>query len=144
MILSFSGRTLFAATFSGAPTLTETLINLVANRDGIPAAASNSISVTQGKTLRITQVSLTIQNSAAVAAGALVRLRMNPTGAVTLTSPLIVSVGASALNAVINGFGQNDLDVVEGLEISGTMQIGATLMGVATGTAHLAILGFEY
>lgn len=147
--LKDAGRTLFsAATVIGGVTAvaTEALLSLVATRAGVAAAGATSLAVTAGKTLRVTSIVASVRSSAATVLSGRVALRMNPAGAVTATSPIIVILSMTQQAAALAEAGDTCvLPIPDGLEFSGTQQIGLTQVCSGTGgVVYASIVGFEY
>lgn len=147
--LKDGGRVSFAAStvIAGVTAVTaEALLSMVPVRDGVAAAAATSIGVTAGKRLRIQAVSASLRSSAAAAISGRVALRMNPTGAVTATSPIIAIVSLTQQAAALAEAGDSQMFAIpDGFEISGAQQIGFTQVGsVATGVFYVSVVGFEY
>ena len=147
--LKDAGRTSFAAAtvIGGVACVTaEALLSMVPVRAGTAAAAATSISVTAGKRLRITSIIFSARSTAAAVLSGRCALRINPTGAVTATSPIlaILSVTQQAA-AVAEGGDTCVVSFPDGIEISGTEQIGLTqLCSATTGVVYASIVGFEY
>jgi hypothetical protein len=147
--LKDAGRTLFsAATVIGGVTAvsTEALLSLVATRAGVAAGGATTQAVTAGKALRVTGIIASVRSSAATVLSGRVALRMNPSGAVTATSPIIAILSMTQQAAALAEAGDTCvLPLPDGLEFSGTQQIGLTQVCSGTGgVVYASILGFEY
>lgn len=146
--LKDAGRTLVSFTATGLTVVTaEALVSLTPYRDLVAGAAATSHAVTSGKRLRITAVALTVRATSTVAVHGLIRLRLLA-GTVLVASPVHLTVGGATSNitpAVIGHALTTHVSIPDGLELSGTMQLGVTqLFSAATATIDLQILGFEY
>lgn len=147
--LKDAGRVNFgAATVIGGVTAvsTEALLSLVPVRDGTAAAGATSIAVTSGKRLRVQAIVAGVRSSAATVLSGRVALRMNPSGAVTATSPIIAILSMTQQAAALAEAGDTcTLILPDGFEISGTQQIGLTQVCSGTGgVVYASIVGFEY
>jgi hypothetical protein len=147
--LKDNGRTLFSAAtvIAGVTAVTtEALLSVIQTRAGVAAGAATSIVVTAGKTLRITGIIFSgISTAAAVFAGRCA-LRMNPSGAAIATSPIIAILSITQQAAALAQAGDTCvLPLPDGLEFSGTQQIGLTqICSATTGTVWVSMIGFEY
>lgn len=133
---------IYSATFSGL--VTEALVTLTPIADGVAGVAATSFAITSGKRLRIQSISLSTRNAGAAGQGIVCQLRINPTGLAILTSPLIGTVAAGTGLAIANIAGFNQLEIPDGLELSGTMQFALTQVGTATANNTVVITGYEY
>ena len=147
--LKDAGRSLIsAATVIGGVTCvsTEALLSLVPTKAGVASGANTTLAVTPGKTLRVTGIAAGIRSTAATVLSGRVALRMNPSGAVTATSPIIAILSMTQQAAALAEAGDTCvLPLPDGLEFSGTNQIGLTQVcsGVG-GVVYASIVGFEY
>jgi hypothetical protein len=147
--LKDNARTLFSAAtvVAGvASVTTEAMLSLVPTRAGVAAAGATSIAATSGKTLRITAIVFSTRStSAAVLSGRCV-LRMNPSGAAVATSPILAILSATQQAAALAEGGDTCvLPLPDGIEISGTQQIGLSqVCSATTGVVYASIIGFEY
>ena len=146
--LKDAGRVLFsAATVIAGVTavIVEALVSLVPTRAGVAAAANTTFAVTAGKTLRITGINVGFISTGATTVSMRFALRMNPTGAVTASSPIlhIFTVDSGAALAQAGGWASPPLP--DGVEFSGTQQFGISQVGSAiTATCWVSMIGFEY
>lgn len=124
---------------------TEALVTFNVSRDGAATSALTTIPVTSTKRWRITgMVVVGIATTAAVFS-ARVSLRMNPSGAATATSPIIATAGIAAPAAVAQTGDIQTLMFPDGIEVSGTMQIGVTQVAFSVnGTLWVSLIGYEY
>lgn len=140
--LKDAGRVMkvFQAVFTAAAT--EALVTLTPVADGVAGSTGTSFAVTSGKKLRLVSMSVSTRNAGAAGQGVVCLLRMNPSGAAILTSPIIGSVGAGTTLAVANAvdFGAVNLD----MELSGTMQLAVSQVGTATAGNTFTLIGYEY
>lgn len=126
---------------------TETLINLTPLRDLVAGTAATSHAVTAGKRLRLQSISLTLRSTSTVNVGAIVRFRLLA-GTVLVGSPVHNSLACMSSNlatAVIGNARSEQVQFPEGLELSGTMQLGLTQLASATSaTLDIHVTGYEY
>lgn len=146
--LKDAGRvyTVFTATAVACVT-TEALVSLTPYRDLTAGSAGTSHAVTSGKRLRLTSITLTVRATSTVAVHGLIRLRLLA-GTVLVGSPVHLSVGCGTGNitpAVIGHALSTTIPIPDGLELSGTMQLGCTqLFSATSATIDVQISGFEY
>ena len=146
--LKDSGRVIFSSSVAiGGITAvaTEALLLMVPARDGTASAGTTSMTITAGKRLRLTGISVGfISTAAAVLSGRFV-LRMNAAAAVAVNSPAMLIIPIPSGAAAIQAGGSAYIPFPDGLEFSGAMQIGVTqLCSAATGTVWCSLIGFEY
>lgn len=141
--VSFGAATVIAGV---AAVSTEALLSMVPVRDGVAAAGATSIAVTSGKRLRVQSILAGVRSSAATVLSGRVALRMNPSGAVTATSPIIAICSMTQQAAALAEAGDTcPLIIPDGFEISGMQQIGLTQVCSGTGgVVYGSIVGFEY
>lgn len=122
----------------------EALISLTPYRDLVAGTAATTFTVTAGKRLRIQSMTVTWRNTTAAAGGVTVRLRFLA-GAVLVTSPVYASLNASTGLATIGSGTSSFEDFPDGLELSGTMQLGITQIAVgAVSGFDINLIGYEY
>lgn len=142
-----SGRVIFGASSARATAgvVSEALMTLTPVRDGVNGTGATSLTVTSGKRLRITGILVTVRASAAVASWAAFTLRVNPSAAVTATSPVVAQVEVGTPAQVIGSTASIAFDVPDGIEFSGTMQFGVSHVAAATTVLEtVTLVGFEY
>ena len=132
----------FSASFTAATT--EALVSLTPNADGVPGTAGTSFTVTAGKRFRIQALFLTCFNVTAAIHACQVNLRMASTGAVTVASPIIGTVGVTTPAATINEASSQAQSYPEGIELSGSMQFGISQVGIALAGQTVVLVGYEY
>lgn len=147
--LKDAGRTLFSAcTVIGGVTAvtTEALLTLTPTRAGVAGTAGTSIQATAGKTLRITGIVFSTRSTSAAVLSGRCALRMNPSGAATATSPIIAIAATTQQAAALAEAGDTCVvPIPDGIEISGTQQIGLTqVCSATTGVVYASLIGFEY
>lgn len=124
---------------------TEAVLSLNVSRDGVATSALTTIAVTSGKRFRVTHIVVGFISTAAAVLSGRFSLRMNPTGAVTATSPIIATLAIPSGAALAQAGGSLCMTLPDGIEFSGTMQFGLSqVCSVATGTIWASIIGFEY
>lgn len=138
--------TVFTATAITCVTV-EALVTMIPYRDLVAGGGATTFAVTAGKRLRLTSITVTCRATSTVAVHGLVRVRFLA-GTVLVTSPVHLSVGVGCSNitpAVIGHALSTTIPFPDGLELSGTMQLGCTqLFSAATATVDVQISGFEY
>lgn len=142
-----TGRTLFSANYNAtAPPTTDALLTtLVVNKGATNTTGQTSIAVTSGKVLRITSIIVGVRATVGTLPYGLLTLRVNHSGAATLTSAAFYQVAVSGTAAVIGNTGVTAASIEDGLELSGTMQFGLSFSGnLATNVVSASVLGYEY
>jgi hypothetical protein len=147
--LKDNGRTQFsAATVIGGVTCvtTEALLSMVPVRAGVAGAGATSISVTSGKTLRLTAIIFSTRSTSAAVLSGRCALRMNPSGAVTASSPILAIASTTQQAAALAEAGDTCVvPLPDGIEISGTQQVGLSqVCSATTGVVYATLIGFEY
>lgn len=144
-----AAKTIFvlrAVNFTAATT--EALITLTPSRDNVEAATGTSFAVTATKRLVILGISICTRNAGAAGQGVVVRVRVNPTGAALVTSPIAAQAGAGSPLAIANSVGCGGGQVSAGwpshIEISGNAQIAISQIGTATAGNDVVLWGYEY
>ncbi len=125
---------------------TEALLSLNVSRDGAATGAITTITVTSGKRFRVQAIVASARSSSAAVLSARVSLRMNPSGAVTTTSPILAILSVTQQAAALAEAGDTCvLSVPGGIEFSGTMQFGLSqVCSAVTGVVYASIVGYEY
>jgi len=107
---------------------------------------ASSYKVTNGKTLRITQLGIAVIATAATVFNSRFRLRMNGPQPVTNSSPIFWQ-GELGINTPTAAVGQENSDSIflfDGFEIPGGTSITFThIESVATGLVSLSLVGYE-
>jgi hypothetical protein len=128
----------------------EAMITLTPVRDGVNQSTGTSFIVTSGKRLVLLALAVSTKNAGAAMQGVQLRLRYNPSGAVTTSSPVIGIIGCGTEAATANVVGANQLNFSVGsqalIEIvgDGTKQIGISQIGTATAGNDVVLIGYEY
>lgn len=140
------GRTRFTLAISTtAPPTSATIQSASPIRAGVAGSGATSHSVTAGKRLRITSMSLAVRSTSAAVPWALAELRSNPAGATTASSPMVLYLGAGGTTAASGNTGTASLSIEEGVEFTASETIGVTLQGnVNTNVVQVTLLGYEY
>lgn len=129
-----------------ATAASETLFSLTPITAFVAGSAANSHAVTASKTLVVQNIFAGFRQGAATAAYSRVIVRVNPSGAVTTTSPVIAVLLLPTWLAAIGGGTMLQMPFTGGLKIpvgSGA-QIGATHISSATGHfVSVNIVGYE-
>lgn len=143
-----AGRTLFAAAtaIAGVTAVNaEALMTLDVSRDGAAASSISTIPVTANKRLRLTGMMVGMISTAAAVLSARVSLRLNPSGAATAASPIVITVPLSSAPATAQMGNEVFVPFPEGIEFSGNNQIGVShVANVTTGTLWVTLFGYEY
>jgi hypothetical protein len=146
--LKDAGRVMFSAhtVIAGiAGVAAEATLTMISQRDGTEAATAVTNAVTAGKKLRLTHIIVGFVSTAAAVVSVRVALRMNPTGAMIVTSPIVFIVPLPSGAALAQAGNIWSVEVPEAIEFSGTQQFGLTHVGsVATYTLWASLIGYEY
>jgi hypothetical protein len=147
--LKDAGRVSFAAaTVVGGVTCvtTEALLTMVPVRDGTAAGTATTIAVTSGKRLRIQSITVGHRSSSAAVLSARFTVRINSNGAAAANGPILAILSTTQQAAALAEAGDSQtLTFPDGLEISGTQQIGITqVCSATTGVVYVSIIGYEY
>lgn len=130
---------------SAAAPIADTLCSCVLNTDGVDAAGATTFAVTAGKRFRVLGFKLSVRTTTAATPWGEATVRMNPTGAAVLASPLVHRLTVGGTAAVIGNVAADYYFFPEGWEISGTQQIGISFANnVATNVTDLILFGYEY
>lgn len=140
--VQFSAATVVAGV---AGVAVEAVLSMVAVRDGVAVAGATTFAVTAGKKLRITHCIVGFISTAAAVVSVRALLRINPTGAAIVTSPIIFPIPLPSAPAVIQQGNIWSVELPESFEFSGTHQFALSHIGsVATYTLWAALIGYEY
>lgn len=147
--LKDAGRTFLTLTATAAAGVTsETIFSLSQNKGGTVTGGITSYTITNGKTLRIQNISASVRSGAAAVPFSRVTLRSNTAGATIATSAVVIQCpevfGISATTGV---GGQMSMDIPDGLEIAGngTISIGLSHLDQATtNVINVTLTGYEY
>lgn len=147
--LKDAGRTQFsAATVIGGVTCvtTEAMLSMVPVRAGVAAGGATTIAVTSGKTLRLTAIVFSHRSTSAAVLSARCALRMNPSGAAIASSPILAIASTTQQAAALAEAGDTCVVTLpDGIEISGTQQVGLSqVCSATTGVVYATLVGFEY
>lgn len=136
-------KTFRAINFSTATS--EGMITLTPSSDGTDGATGTSFGVTSGKRLWLTGLTLTTRNAGAAIQATIVKVRMTATGAVGTSSPVVAEVACQSPAAIANHVGYASCTFPDGVELSGTMQVGISQLGIGAVAGNDVVLcGFEY
>ncbi len=120
----------------------EALATMTINKGGT-VSTGTQYTVTAGKTLRISQFTVSVKASAATEVNGRARLRSATT--VLATSPIFIAGETSSLAAVALTTGSSNLAIPDGQEFAGGQQVGIShIESTATGTISIIAIGFEY
>lgn len=135
---------LCALAFTAATT--EAMITLTPVRDGVASSTGTTFPVTGGKRLRLISWCVATRNAGAAVQGLSVRLRIDPASTVTTADPAVAILAAGTASATANVANATcqQLDVDNGLEISGSAQVGISQIGTATAGNDVCLNGYEY
>ena len=146
-----AGRTFLSLLASGVtPAASEAFISGTVNLGGTPTAGNLVYTVPNGFILRLQAIALNFIQSSTTVVACKVNFRLNPSGTVTTSSPLIVpfQLGTGATSAVANtGSSPIVLPFPDGLEIAGGSlpQIGLSAVATsAAGALTIALIGYLY
>lgn len=125
--------------------ITEALLTLNIQRDGVAGASVTTFPVTAGKRLRLNSICIALEASSATAISGRICLRIINTGAVSTTSPILHIITIPTGAAMIGGGNSIIVTLPDGIEISGNQQFGLSqLCSLVTGTLWVSLAGFEY
>jgi hypothetical protein len=146
MVATIPPRTMFAATASHTMVVAETLASLTPVRGFTAGGASTSMTVTAGKTLRITSISLGIQNITTAAVDtAVVSLRAKASGTIATTDPKIWGGRLANPSAVLNTVGTNQYTFPDGIDLPSGTAWGISENGASTnGILDISVNGYEF
>ncbi len=143
-----AGRVYVCFTATAIATVTsEALVTMTPYRDLVAGSPATTFAVTSNKRLRLQSIIVTARATSTVNVGGIVRLRFLA-GTVLVGSPIHAALGAMSSNlatAVVGNAMTAFIDLPDGLELSGTMQLGLTqLFSATTATIDVQLIGFEY
>ncbi len=145
-----TGRVIF-----GTSSLTKTVTtsdavptaDLVPTRDYVASAAVASVTVTAGKRLRLTNMTVAMRGAGTpVAAGFTARLRVNPSGAAVVTSPIVAEASIASTAALAVGAALSK-DVPLDAELNDAAQFTISVIGVASSANTIydvVLAGYEW
>lgn len=146
-----SAISFYANNFASGATTVETIITWTQSKGtGAVVAATASYTITNGKTLRITALSVgTRGHLTATAQTTTFSLRLNTAGACVVTSTPILFAAQSATAAVSLAWDRVIIPIPEGYEIAGNGTIALCITGNATFTTNaptwaVNLIGYEY
>lgn len=127
-------------------TTADTMVTLTPLTNFTAGATGTTFTVTAGKTFRIQAINAAIRATTTTALSASnFRFRVSASGAVTTATPVIASILLPATAGAINAGTSNTINFNDGLELSGTMQFGISMLASSTSsTFDVQIIGFEY
>ena len=142
-----SGRTYITFTADAVAGVTsETLVTFTLNKQGTTTATQTNYTPTNGKTLRVQSITLSVQSGAGAGGWVRIKLRHNTAGATTTSSALVTIAETGTSNATALGAGLS-VPIPDGLEFfgDGTQTIGFThLSSAITNVESITICGYEY
>jgi hypothetical protein len=142
--LKDSGRVIKILQATFTPATAEALVSLTPVVDGAVGTAGTSFGVTAGKRFRVQAIMLSVENTTAAIRGTQVIVRMSTSGAVTVSSPVIGGVAATTAAATLQLAASQAQSFPDGIELSGTMQIGISAIGTALAGSTVSLIGYEY
>ena len=119
---------------------------LVQTRDFVSTGATTTCAVTAGKKLRLTGWTMAVKAPSTTAVGGMYTLRVNPTGAATVTSVVVAQIACGLIGTQV----AHAADSAEasfpdgGIELSGIQQFTVSGIGVASAGYYLTLYGYEY
>lgn len=130
---------------SAAAPAADTICSCVKNTDGVDAAGATTFAVTAGKRFRVTGIKCSVRTTTAATPWGELTVRMNPSGAAVIGSPLVHRLTVGGTAAVIGNVAADYYFFPDGWELSGTQQIALTFANnVATNVTDIVLFGFEY
>lgn len=152
--LKDAGRTVLAITLEAtAAGAAEALATMTVSVSGAATSTFSSRSITSAKRLRLQLVMLEVEalGTGTAPQRAYLRLRSEPSGATTTSSPLQMIIAAATNDAIVKASAQSKVDIPDGFELSGASRtFGFTLecpdYVATTGEVRVkaTILAFEY
>lgn len=122
----------------------EALLDLTAQRNYVDAGkAVNTQPVSTGRLLVLKTLCVGATNAGAAIQSVVVKLRVNPTGAALINSPVVATVGVATYVATANVANANCIPFGEGLELSGANQLAITAVGSALAGFDAVLYGYE-
>ncbi len=140
--LKDSGRT-YLVFFIDAVTgiTTEALATMTINNGGSTSSAT-SYTVTSGKTLRLQQITVAVQETNSTVQHSKIRVRS--AGTVSASSPVIYGTQI-ATGGATNQVGNSTAAFPDGMEIAAGQQIGIShIEGTTSSTVTVTLMGYEY
>jgi hypothetical protein len=123
----------------------ETLVSLTPVRGVTAGTAGTTMTVTTGKTLRITAISLGIQNvTTAGVIPAVVSLRARASGTVTTTDPKLWGGRVANPAATLNTVGTMHYSFPDGIDLPSGSTFGISENGLVNGILDVSINGYEF
>ena len=140
-----AGRVIKVFSLAFTPTNAEAMLTTVSPiTDGVAGVAAQTFSITAGKRLRLQSFAVSKEATTAAAGGVVANLRMAASGAITTASPLIATVAAAGETATIGVSGSGCTSFPDGLELSGAMTFGISVVGSAIAACWVTLIGYEY
>lgn len=137
--------TLLAEAVAGAAA--EALITLTQSKQFAATTTGTGYTVTAGKTLRLTSITIAWISTTTTANTTRIRIRVNTAGAATTSSPLVWSarVAWGAATFIANQGETVTIAIPGGLDIPAGAGVGVThLEAAANGTIDVSLVGFEF
>jgi len=148
LVSTIPPRTMFAATGSlNATPTTETFVSLTPVRGVTAGGASTTMTVTTNKTLRITSITLAIQNITTAAVDpTLILLRAKASGTIATTDPAIWRTRISNAAAVLNTLGGPfEATFPDGIDLPSGAAFGLSSAAASTnGILEVSVNGYEF
>lgn len=128
------------------PVAAEALMSLTPTRALVAGAGATSQTVTAGKVLRLTGISVSMMTTgAAVLQGYFVLRAVPSSGTLAVTSPVLWVTRVSTNAAVASTIGRADATFGDGIELPSGAKFGISHVASATGgTIELALNGYEF
>lgn len=143
--LKDSGRARVTLSFQTTAAISDTMLSGVKISNGVASGSATTFAVASNKTWRITSAVFSLKANAAAAAFATFQLRTDPTGTVTTADQSEFRVDLGLTAATASDSRQIAVTFPDGLEYSGTQQIGVSAIGQATtNILSVTLFGFEY
>lgn len=84
-------------------------------------------------------------NSTTISGSCRILLHLINTGLVTTTSAIIGNTATNTTTSTLTNYcNSSSIVIPDGVELTGNMQFGVSIQGVATGIAYITVKGFEY
>jgi hypothetical protein len=121
----------------------DSMLTLTPYRDFVAGSTGTSFTVTAKSILRLQGMCLVTANAGAASQGVVVRLRINPSGTVTTSSPVLASLGVGTLLTTAAAANSMCLTFREGIDLPSTAQLGISELGTTTAGNDVTIWGYE-
>jgi hypothetical protein len=138
--------TLSALNFTAATI--EALVTLTPSQGFVNGSTGTSFAIPSGYRFVPLGLTVTTRNASTATQGVVCRIRVNPTGAALVTSPVLAQAGAGTSIAIANNVNSHSVPISNSfpsdIELSGATQIGISQIGTATAGNDVVLWGYLY